>query len=115
MSGRALAVLDAVDAIPVGSAASYGEIGASVGVSARFVGRVLARFGDEVPWHRVVRADGTPVPHLAPEQLRLLRAEGAPLAGNGRRVDIRAARAGALRRPARGSPRPAVARWGRYL
>ncbi|MGH3606141.1 MAG: MGMT family protein, partial [Pseudonocardiaceae bacterium] len=33
------------------------------------------------PWHRVLRADGTPAPHLAVEQLARLRDEGVPVEG----------------------------------
>lgn len=45
---------------------------------------------DELPWHRVLRADGTPAPHLRERQLQLLRSEGVPMRGE--RVDMRAAR-----------------------
>ena len=54
----------------------------------RFAGAVLARCHDPgVPWHRVVRADGS----LAKgrEQRRLLTSEGTPL--RGARVDMAAA------------------------
>jgi methylated-DNA-protein-cysteine methyltransferase-like protein len=54
----------------------------------RFAGAVLARCHDPgVPWHRVVRADGS----LAKgrEQRRLLASEGTPL--RGARVDMAAA------------------------
>ncbi|MGH3620325.1 MAG: hypothetical protein ACRDQ5_00845, partial [Sciscionella sp.] len=30
----------------------------------------------DLPWHRVLRTDGTPAAHLAREQLERLRAEG---------------------------------------
>ena len=87
------AVLDVVDTIPPGSVLTYGDVAAAAGVaSARFVGRVLARFGDEVPWQRVVMADGSCARHLAVEQLALLRRERTPLVPDGRRVDLRRAR-----------------------
>ncbi len=42
------------------------------------------------PWHRVLRANGTPAPHLAHRQLNRLAAEGCPIRGD--RVDLAAAR-----------------------
>ena len=86
-------MLDVVDTIPPGSALTYGDVAAAAGVaSARFVGRVLARFGHEVPWQRVVMADGSCARHLAVEQLALLGHEHTPLVPDGRRVDLRRAR-----------------------
>jgi methylated-DNA-protein-cysteine methyltransferase-like protein len=92
-SPKARAVLDVVDGIPTGSVMSYGDVAAWAGVgSPRFVGHVLARFGDEVPWHRVVMADGSCARHLLVEQLAFLRAERTPLTDDGRRVDMARAR-----------------------
>ena len=88
---RVRRILDAVDRIPRGRVMSYGDVAEYVGESsARRVGRVMAEHGHEVPWHRVLRSDGTPAPQLVDRQLALLRAEGVPV--NGRRVDMRAAR-----------------------
>jgi alkylated DNA nucleotide flippase Atl1 len=65
-----------VSEIPAGEVLSYGEVADRAGLrSARLVGRILAETHD-LPWHRVVRADGTPTPHLAARQTELLRAEG---------------------------------------
>lgn len=74
-----------VAAIPAGSVLAYGEVAARAGLPgrARLVGRILAEDGHDLPWHRVLRADGTPAPHLAAEQLTRLQAEGV-LAENGR-------------------------------
>jgi alkylated DNA nucleotide flippase Atl1 len=70
-------VREIIAAIPVGSVLSYGEVAARAGVpSARLVGRLLAEDGQDLPWHRVLRADGSCAPHLADEQLARLRAEG---------------------------------------
>jgi alkylated DNA nucleotide flippase Atl1 len=92
-SPRAQAVLDVVESIPAGSVMTYGDVAACAGLgSARFVGHVLARFGDEVPWQRVVMADGSFARHLAVEQAALLRAESTPLADHGGRVDMAKAR-----------------------
>lgn len=92
-SPKAQAVLDVVDTIPAGSVMSYGDVAAGAGTgSARFVGHVLSRWGDEVPWQRVVMADGSCARHLAGEQLALLRRERTPLTVDGRRVDMARAR-----------------------
>jgi methylated-DNA-protein-cysteine methyltransferase-like protein len=70
-------VREAVRAIPPGETASYGEIAERVGLrSARLVGRILSEDGHDLPWHRVLRADGTCAPHIAEEQSARLRAEG---------------------------------------
>jgi O-6-methylguanine DNA methyltransferase len=84
-------VLDAVDKIPAGRVMSYGDVAEYVGAgSARAVGTVMSRHGGEVPWHRVLRSDGTCATHKADHQLALLRAEGVPTRGE--RVDMAAAR-----------------------
>ncbi|MBV8996778.1 MAG: MGMT family protein [Pseudonocardiales bacterium] len=78
-----------IAAIPVGSVLAYGEVAVRAGLPgrARLVGRILAEDGDDLPWHRVLRADGTPAPHLAAEQLARLRAEG--VRADGGRVPMR--------------------------
>jgi methylated-DNA-protein-cysteine methyltransferase-like protein len=59
---------------------TYGDVAEYIGTRApRAVGRVLARSGGAVPWHRVVRADGSCAERLAARQQELLRAEGVPL------------------------------------
>ena len=86
---------DVIAAIPRGRVASYGEIAERAGLPrrARLVGRVLREADDTIklPWHRVLRADGSlafPVASAAfIEQLDLLAAEGVSV--NGRRVDLR--------------------------
>jgi alkylated DNA nucleotide flippase Atl1 len=75
------AVRTAVRAIPAGETSTYGEVArrrasrAAPGSS----GRILAEDGHDLPWHRVLRADGTCAPHIATEQLARLRAEGVIL------------------------------------
>jgi alkylated DNA nucleotide flippase Atl1 len=92
-SAKAQAVLDVVDSIPAGAVMSYGDVAACAGLgSPRFVGHVLSRFGDGVPWQRVVMADGSFAPHLAVEQAALLRAERTPLSTDGVGVDMVRAR-----------------------
>jgi alkylated DNA nucleotide flippase Atl1 len=74
--------------IPAGSVATYGDVAALAGApSARVVGRVLSEDGHDLPWQRVLRADGTTAPHLTREQLALLRTEG--VLADGERVDLR--------------------------
>jgi len=81
-------MLDVVARIPAGSVATYGDVAARAGSrSPRLAGFVLAQLSDEdTPWHRVLRANGTPAPHLAAEQLQRLRAEGVPSSAG--RVDL---------------------------
>jgi alkylated DNA nucleotide flippase Atl1 len=80
------AVFDAVESIPVGRVSTYGAIGRMVGVGPRRVARALAAGGGAVPWHRVVRADGTAAEPVRVRQLELLAGEGVPLR-NGR-IDL---------------------------
>jgi len=69
-----------VRAIPRGETRSYGEVAAEAGLrSPRLVGRILGEDGHDLPWHRVLRADGTCAPHIAREQSARLRAEGVLL------------------------------------
>lgn len=44
--------------IPVGNVSSYGEVGKVAGCGPRYVGWVLKHHGADLPWWRVVRADG---------------------------------------------------------
>jgi alkylated DNA nucleotide flippase Atl1 len=83
---RATEILDRVRAVPVGYVRTYGDVSPG---APRVAGAVLSECGDdEVPWHRIVRADGS----LAKgrRQQRLLMAEGVPFRGE--RVDMRMAR-----------------------
>ena len=82
-------MLDEVAAVPPGFVATYGDIAARAGSrSPRLAGRVLAEMSDEsTPWHRIVRADGSPATHLRAEQIALLVGEG--IAVNSGRVDLR--------------------------
>ena len=83
---RADRVLERVRAIPVGFVRTYGDLSPG---APRFAGAVLSESHDaSLPWHRVVRADGSLA--KGARQRRLLEAEGVPF--NGERVDMRAAR-----------------------
>jgi alkylated DNA nucleotide flippase Atl1 len=98
------AVFDAVERIPPGRVSTYGAIGRLVGVGPRRVARALSQGGAAVPWHRVLRADGTAAEPVRARQLELLAGEGVP-ARDGR-VDLAAV--GWPDRPAgyRGAGRP---------
>ena len=86
-------VLVVVEQIPPGRVLSYGDVAElAPAPTPRQVGRVLARYGGGVPWWRVLRADGTPAPHLRKRQLALLAAEGTPMLPSGEAVDLRRAR-----------------------
>ena len=83
---RAARVLARVRATPPGFVRTYGDLSPG---SPRFAGAVLASCEDpDVPWHRVVRADGSLA--KGARQRALLDAEGVPFRGE--RVDMRAAR-----------------------
>lgn len=78
----ALSVLDAVARIPAGKVMTYGDVAEYLGSgSARTVGMVMARYGGEVPWHRVVQASGRPFEGGLEEALSRLAAEGCEVRG----------------------------------
>jgi len=64
--------------IPAGQVATYGQIAAMSGMprAARQVGWALAALGeeDDVPWHRVINAQGEISPRGGPEAVDLQRA-----------------------------------------
>lgn len=64
--------------IPPGSVVAYGEIGRALGISPRQAGRAVALLDDDVPWWRVVYADGTPATCHEGGARALLEAEGVP-------------------------------------
>jgi alkylated DNA nucleotide flippase Atl1 len=81
-------IREVIMSIPRGSVATYGDVAELSGApSARLVGRVLAEDGHDLPWQRVLRANGTTAPHLTREQLALLRTEG--VLADGERVDLK--------------------------
>jgi alkylated DNA nucleotide flippase Atl1 len=82
---RTQRVLERIRAIPEGFVCAYGDIDPG---APRLVGRILATTDEELPWQRVVRADGS-LP-VGERQRRLLEKEGVPMRGS--RVDMRAAR-----------------------
>ena len=78
-------IVGRVRAIPVGFVRTYGDIDRA---APRLVGHVLATIDDDLPWHRVVRSDGSL--SMGHKQRELLVAEGIPMRGD--RVDLRHAR-----------------------
>ncbi|MCW2954805.1 MAG: Methylated-DNA-(protein)-cysteine S-methyltransferase binding protein [Conexibacter sp.] len=83
---RAEWILARVRATPVGFVRSYGDVSPG---APRLAGAVLHDCHDpDVPWHRIVRADGSLA--RGARQRTLLEAEGVPFRGE--RVDMRTAR-----------------------
>jgi alkylated DNA nucleotide flippase Atl1 len=75
-----------IRAIPEGFVQTYGDIDPS---APRLVGHVLATYErDDLPWYRVVRADGSVA--KGRRQVTLLRREGVPFRRG--KVDLRRAR-----------------------
>ncbi len=91
------AVLAVVADIPPGRVATYGDIAALLGSrGARAVGQVMARYGSDVPWWRVIRAGGRPPTGHAERARSHYDREGTPLRASadddGYRIDLAAAR-----------------------
>jgi alkylated DNA nucleotide flippase Atl1 len=89
-ASRSERIISRVRAIPPGFVSTYKDIEPG---SPRLVGRVLAEHwrtadtrgrASDVPWHRVVRSDGSAP--IGARQLELLRQEGVPVRGY--RVDL---------------------------
>lgn len=79
---RAEEVIARVRSVPAGFVTTYGDLSPG---APRFAGAVLAQSHDPgLPWHRVVRADGSLA--KGERQRRLLEAEGTPFRGS--RVDM---------------------------
>lgn len=89
-------VLEVVEAIPDGRVMAYGDVAAVLGSrAARAVGTVMARYGDRVPWWRVVRSSGHPPICHEKRAREHYEAEGTPLlhaASGVYRVNLRVAR-----------------------
>jgi methylated-DNA-protein-cysteine methyltransferase-like protein len=79
-------ILQQVRAIPEGFVRTYGDVSPG---APRVAGAVLAACQEpDVPWHRVVRADGSLA--MGERQRARLDAEGVPFRGS--RVEMRVAR-----------------------
>jgi alkylated DNA nucleotide flippase Atl1 len=80
-------ILDAVRRIPAGFVRTYGDLCPG---APRFAGCALRGVGDDVPWWRVVRRDGTLA--VGEEQRRRLDDEGVPFVRDDPpRLDMRVA------------------------
>jgi len=85
-SERELKILARVRATPAGFVRTYGDVSPG---APRVAGAALHACDDpSVPWHRIVRADGSLA--KGARQRALLEREGVPF--RGRRVDMRVAR-----------------------
>ena len=80
-------VWQVVNAIPMGSVATYGQVAALAGMpqQSRMVGRILSRLpkGSKLPWHRVVNSAGKISNPNPDRQIERLNKEGVTLI-NGR-------------------------------
>ena len=82
---RAAEVLRRARAVPEGRVTTYGDLSPG---APRFAGAVLSETDEDVPWQRIVRADGSLA--KGDRQRRLLEAEGVPFRGE--RVDMKVVR-----------------------
>jgi methylated-DNA-protein-cysteine methyltransferase related protein len=79
-------IFERIKATPEGFVRTYGDVSPG---APRLAGAALHDgHGPEVPWHRIVRADGSLA--KGSRQRALLNAEGVPFRGD--RVDMRVAR-----------------------
>ena len=83
-----------VATIPYGKVMSYGDLAKAIGYPrrARFVGFAMRVCPEDLPWHRVVRADGSIAGgDFAPIREMLLKREGVLFLDDGR-VDMKQCR-----------------------
>ena len=98
-------VLEIVKTIPPGRVMTYGDIADEIGAhadlaesagayGARLVGQVMARFGSDVAWWRVIRATGQPPKFHELAAWTYYRDEGTPVTGTPEdyRIDLNRAR-----------------------
>ncbi|CAN5369855.1 hypothetical protein BH11ACT3_BH11ACT3_14740 [soil metagenome] len=84
------AVLGVVADIPDGMVMAYGDVASAIGSRApRAVGAVMAYYGGDVPWWRVVRASGHPAVDHERRALEHYRSEGTPLLWSADRSSFR--------------------------
>jgi methylated-DNA-protein-cysteine methyltransferase related protein len=85
-AARKREIFERINATPEGFVRTYGDVSPG---APRMAGAALADgHAPELPWHRIVRADGSLA--KGAKQRRLLEAEGVPFRGD--RVDMRRAR-----------------------
>ncbi len=77
--------------LPEGSVVTYGGVATAAGYpkQSRLVGRILSLYSDsfDLPWWRVVSAQGRLVPGQENEQASLLKSEGVELINGRVRLD----------------------------
>ena len=81
------AVYTVVNQIPYGQVVTYGQIAQSLGSprAARQVGWAMRHFPDDLPWHRVIKADGAIAGGgYAERRKALLESEKVPFLPDGR-------------------------------
>lgn len=76
-------VLRAVELVPTGQVASYGDIGSVCGVGPRQVGRVMSQWGSDVAWWRITNAAGDLPAALRTSAFAHWRDEGIAVKPNG--------------------------------
>lgn len=94
MDGFFEEVYSIVARIPYGKVVSYGQIARALDRprSARMVGWAMRRCPEGLPWHRVIKADGSIASGILPDLGRdLLATEGVAFLDDGR-VDMEACR-----------------------
>ena len=77
------AILALAARVPEGFVTTYGDLSPE---APRLAGSVLSASGADVPWHRIVRADGSLA--QGERQRRLLDLEGVPFDGDRVRMDL---------------------------
>jgi len=89
MTDSTFRIIKAIKAIPKGKVSSYRDVAIAAGLpnGARQTVRVLHSLSEKfnLPWHRVIRSDGTIALKEGRElQIQLLRAEGVNVSPDGR-------------------------------
>jgi alkylated DNA nucleotide flippase Atl1 len=105
-----------VQLVPAGCVVSYGDVAELLGTGARVVGRIMATHDEpDLPWWRVVRADGGMADHIVDRAIPHWREEGISFSGSRVRISRHRADLGALadaaeaslgRLPGAGEPPP---------
>lgn len=72
-------VVQIIESIPAGRVMTYGAIAHEASTGARVVARVLHGGGHEIPWWRVVNAEGRPYPDAAHDARNRFIDEATPL------------------------------------
>ena len=83
LSERHEAILELAAKVPEGFVTTYADLSPE---APRLAGSVLAGSDDRVPWHRIVRSDGSLA--QGARQRRLLDLEGVPFEGERVRMDL---------------------------